>query len=43
MSENLEDHVQRQYLALLPLFKTKDFREGLASFLEKRPAVFDGR
>lgn len=42
MSENLEDHVQRQYLALLPLFGTKDFREGLASYLEKRPAQFTG-
>jgi enoyl-CoA hydratase/carnithine racemase len=43
MSENLEDHVQRQYLALLPLFGTKDFREGLASYLEKRPADFHGQ
>ncbi|MDA3038463.1 MAG: enoyl-CoA hydratase-related protein [Actinomycetota bacterium] len=43
MSENLEDHVQRQYLALLPLFKTKDFREGLMAFLEKRDADFQGR
>lgn len=43
MSENLEDHVQRQYLALLPLFKTKDFREGLMAFLEKREADFQGR
>jgi enoyl-CoA hydratase/carnithine racemase len=43
MSENLEDHVQRQYLALLPLFGTKDFREGLASYLEKRPADFQGQ
>ncbi len=43
MTENLEDHVQRQYLALLPLFGTKDFREGLAAFLEKRPAEFQGR
>jgi enoyl-CoA hydratase/carnithine racemase len=42
MTEGLEDHVQRQYLALLPLFGTKDFREGLASFLEKRPADFHG-
>ena len=42
MTENLEDHVQRQYLALLQLFATKDFREGLASFLEKRPAEFHG-
>ncbi len=43
MTENLEDHVQRQYLALLPLFGSKDFREGLASYLEKRPAEFTGR
>jgi len=42
MTEGLEDHVQRQYLALLPLFGTKDFREGLASYLEKRPAEFHG-
>ena len=42
MTEGLEDHVQRQYLALLPLFGTKDFREGLTSFLEKRPADYMG-
>lgn len=42
MTEGLEDHVQRQYLALLPLFGTKDFREGLASYIEKRPADFHG-
>lgn len=42
MTEGLEDHVQRQYLALLPLFGTKDFREGLSSYLEKRPADFHG-
>ena len=43
MTEGLEDHVQRQYLALLPLFGTKDFREGLAAYLEKRPAEFHGQ
>jgi enoyl-CoA hydratase/carnithine racemase len=43
MTEGLEDHVQRQYLALLPLFGTKDFREGLAAYLEKRPADFQGQ
>ncbi len=42
MTEGLEDHVQRQYLALLPLFGSKDFREGLASYLEKRPPSFQG-
>lgn len=43
MTEDFEDHVQRQYLALLPLFATSDFREGLASYLEKRPPEFRGR
>ncbi len=43
MTEGLEDHVQRQYLALLPLFGTKDFREGLTSYVEKRPAKFEGQ
>lgn len=42
-TETLEDHVQRQFLALLPLFRTKDFAEGMASFLEKRPPRFEGR
>lgn len=42
MTEGLEDHVQRQYLALLQLFDTKDFREGLHSYMEKRPANFLG-
>jgi enoyl-CoA hydratase/carnithine racemase len=35
-------HVQRVFLQLLPLFQTSDFREGMVSFLEKRPAHFDG-
>lgn len=42
MTEDFEDHVQRQYLALLPLFGTKDFREGIAAFMEKRAADFAG-
>jgi enoyl-CoA hydratase/carnithine racemase len=31
------------FLQLLPLFRTADFREGMASFLEKRPAKFTGK
>ncbi len=42
MTEDFEDHVQRQYLALLPLFASKDFREGLASYLERRTPEFTG-
>lgn len=42
MTEDFEDHVQRQYLALLPLFRTKDFREGIAAYMEKREAEFTG-
>lgn len=41
--EPFSSHVQRVFLQLLPLFQTKDFREGIASFLEKRPADFQGR
>jgi enoyl-CoA hydratase/carnithine racemase len=41
--ESFNSHVQRVYLQLLPLFRTKDFREGMASFLEKRPADFQGQ
>ena len=43
MTEDFEDHVQRQYLALLPLFATKDFREALSAYMEKRPAEFEGQ
>jgi len=28
---------------LLPLFATKDFREALAAYMEKRPAEFEGQ
>jgi enoyl-CoA hydratase/carnithine racemase len=30
-------------LQLLPLFQSEDFKEGMASFMEKRPAEFTGR
>jgi enoyl-CoA hydratase/carnithine racemase len=41
--EGFSAHVHRVYLQLLPLFRTKDFREGMMSFLEKRPADFQGQ
>lgn len=43
MNENFNDHVHHVFLQLLPLFQTADFKEGMASFLEKRPARFEGK
>ena len=42
-SERFDEHVQRVFLQLLPLFQTQDFREGMASFMERRPANFEGK
>lgn len=41
--ESFDAHVQRVFLQLLPLFRTKDFQEGMTSFLEKRPPDFQGQ
>ena len=43
MNENIEDHVHHVFLQLLPLFQSDDFKEGMASFMEKREAQFKGR
>jgi len=42
-NENFSDHVHHVYLQLLPLFQSDDFREGMAAFMEKRPAQFRGQ
>ena len=42
-NENFSDHVHHVYLQLLPLFQSDDFREGMAAFMEKRPAQFKGQ
>ena len=43
LSEPFDDHVHHVFLQLIPLFRSKDFREGMMSFLEKRKPKFEGQ
>lgn len=43
LTEDFQSHTHHVLLQTMQLFGTKDFREGITSFMEKRPAEFKGR
>jgi enoyl-CoA hydratase/carnithine racemase len=42
-TEDFQSHTHHVLLQTILLFGTKDFGEGLASFMEQRPPKFEGR
>ena len=43
LSEDFEAHSHHVLMQLLLLFRSQDFQEGIASFMEKRPPKFSGK
>ncbi len=42
-SDGYTEHVERVLLQLLPMFRTRDFAEAVAAFMDKRDATFTGQ
>jgi enoyl-CoA hydratase/carnithine racemase len=43
LDETFEANVHHVFLQLLPLFRSRDFQEGVKAFIERRPPKFEGR
>jgi len=43
LDETFEANVHHVFLQLLPLFRSRDFQEGVKAFVERRPPKFEGR
>ena len=43
LTQDFESHSHHVLMSLLNLFRSDDFKEGVQSFIERRPPVFEGR
>ena len=43
LQETFNDHVHHVYMQFLALMRTEDAREGMLSFVEKRPPKFENK
>ena len=42
LTQDFESHSHHVLMSLLNLFRSNDFKEGVQSFVERRPPVFNG-